>query len=101
MQFEGYKTFGHVCGVHTVKQGLDQQLSTPEEDVASDELTFLDELKGFVVARKYMFQFDTKESIIIICNQVKNELYSLRAGGEREGQTTLPYCFNQSILLIT
>jgi len=45
-QFEGYKTFGHVFGVHTVKQVLDQQLSRPEEDVAADELTFLGALKG-------------------------------------------------------
>jgi hypothetical protein len=87
VQFEGYKTFGHVCGVHTVKQVLDQQLSRPEKDVATDELIFLDALKGLVVARKYMCQFDIVNSIIIICNQVKYELYSLRAGGERGGQT--------------
>ena len=72
MQFEGYKTFGYVCGVLAVKQVLDQQLSRPEEDEAADELTFLDALKGVVVARKYMCQFDTEDSIIIICNQVKN-----------------------------
>ena len=95
MQFEGYKTFGHVCGVHTVKQVLDQQLSRPEEDVAADELTFLDALKGLVVARKYMCQFDIEDSIIIICIQVKYELYSLRAVGWGGRQHFLTVSINQ------
>ena len=74
MQFEGYKTFGCVCGVHIVKQVLDQQLSRPEEDVTADELIFLDALEGLVVARKYICQFDIEDSIVVFCNQVKNEL---------------------------
>jgi hypothetical protein len=77
----GYKTFGHVYGVHTVKQVMDQQLSRPEEDVAANELTFLDALKGLAVARRYMCQFDIED--IVICSLVKNELYILRVGGER------------------
>jgi len=54
VQFECYKSFVHVCGVHTIKQVLDQQLIRPEEDMAAEELTFLDALKGLVVARKYI-----------------------------------------------
>ena len=53
----------------------------PEEDVAANELAFLDALKGLVVARKCVCQFHIEDGIIIICNQAKNELYSLRAGG--------------------
>jgi hypothetical protein len=74
VHFEGYKTCDRVCGVYPAKQVLVQQLSRPEEDVAADELSFLNALKGLVVARKYTCQFDIGNSIIIICNQVKNEL---------------------------
>jgi hypothetical protein len=84
VQFEGYKTFRRVCGVHTVKQVLHQHLGRPEENVAADELIFLYVLKGLVVARKYMCQFDIEDSIVIICNRAKNELYNFRAGGQRE-----------------
>jgi hypothetical protein len=35
----------------------------------------LDALKELEAARKYMCQFDTKNNIIVMCNEVENELY--------------------------
>jgi hypothetical protein len=37
--------------------------------------TFLDALKGLEATRKYICQFDTKYSIIVMCNRVESELY--------------------------
>lgn len=68
----------------------------PEEDVAANELAFLDALKGLVVARKCVCQFHIEDGIIIICNQAKNELYSLRAGGVGGGADNTSFLF-QSI----
>jgi hypothetical protein len=39
----------------------------------------LDSVKGMEVARKYMCQFDTENSNVVLCEQVENELYRLRA----------------------
>jgi hypothetical protein len=63
---------------------VDQQLTRPEEEpekekkVAEDRTTFLDALKGLEVDRKYVCQFGTDYSIIVLCNTVENELYRLR-----------------------
>jgi hypothetical protein len=51
-------------------------LTRPEEEVAEHKATFLDALKGLEAARKYMWQFDTKNNIIAMCSKVKNELYT-------------------------
>jgi hypothetical protein len=63
---------------------LDQHLTKPEgktneEEVAEHKATFLDALKGLEAATKYICQFDTKNSINVMCNKVDNELYRLRA----------------------
>jgi hypothetical protein len=56
----------------SVNQVLDQNLTSPEEEpeeveeVIEHKTTFLDALK----ARKYMCQFDTKNSITVMCNEV-------------------------------
>jgi hypothetical protein len=44
-----------------------------EEEVAEHKTTFLDLLKVLEAARKYIHQFDTKNSIIVMCNKVENE----------------------------
>jgi hypothetical protein len=49
----------------------------------------LDALRGLEAARKYICQFDTKNSIIVMCNKVENELYRLTAQAEKE--TKDPY----------
>jgi hypothetical protein len=53
--------------------------SEEEEEVAEHKALFLDALKRLEAARKYMCQFDTKNSIIVMCSKVGNELYRLRA----------------------
>jgi hypothetical protein len=60
-----------------------------EEEGQGSELkaTFLDELKGWEAARKYTCHFDTKKNIIVMCSEVENELYRLRAR-ERMKQKT-------------
>jgi hypothetical protein len=51
------------------------------------EKVFLGALKGLEAAREYVYQFDTKNSITVICNRVGNELYRLRAQGEMKQKT--------------
>jgi hypothetical protein len=69
-----------VCGVQSVDQVLDQQLTRLEgEKVAEHKATFLDALKGLEVARQYLCQFDTKKNIVVICRKVESELFRLRA----------------------
>jgi hypothetical protein len=61
----------------SVNQVLDQDLPRPkEEEVAERKATFVDALKGLGATRKYMYQFDTKNSITAMCNRVENELYN-------------------------
>jgi hypothetical protein len=50
-----------------------------KEEVAEHKVAFLDAWKGLEAARKYMCQFDTKNNIIVMCNEVENELHRLRA----------------------
>jgi hypothetical protein len=57
-------------------------LTRPEDEVAKNNA-----LKGLEVAKKYMCLFDNKNSTIVICNNVANELYKLRAQ-EKEKQKT-------------
>jgi hypothetical protein len=85
VEIEDYTTCGSalkVCGIQSVIQVLDQDLPRPEEEekeeVAEHKATFLYALKGQVAVRKYMFQFDTKNSITAMCNKVENELYRIR-----------------------
>jgi hypothetical protein len=63
-------------------------LPEEEEEVAEHKTTFLDAMKGLEEARKYMCQFDTENNIIVMCNEVENELYRLRAQ-EKNKQKTL------------
>jgi hypothetical protein len=60
---------------------LEQHLTRPEEEekVSEHKAIFLDALKKLKVSRKYMGQFDSKNNIIVICNEVLIELYRLRA----------------------
>jgi hypothetical protein len=44
-----------------------------------NKATFFDALKGWEAARKCMCEFGTENSILIMCNSVKYELYRLRA----------------------
>jgi hypothetical protein len=72
---------------------LDQHLTRPEEEpeeekeVVQPKVTFLDALKGLEAARKYIHRFDTKRSIILMCSVTEDELYRLRAGGEKKQKT--------------
>jgi hypothetical protein len=63
-------------GVWSVDQVLEQHLTRPEkepeEEVAEHNATFLDVLKGFKAARKYIQQFDTKNNITVTRNKVEN-----------------------------
>jgi hypothetical protein len=43
-----------------------------EEEVAKHKTTFSDALKGMEAARKYIYQFDTKNNIIVMCRKVEN-----------------------------
>jgi hypothetical protein len=75
-----------VCGIQSVDQVLDQHLTRPEEeDVAEHKATFSDALEA---ARKCMCQYDNGNNIIVMCNEVKNELYRMRAQ-EKKKQKTL------------
>jgi hypothetical protein len=78
VQFAKYTTSDSaldVCGIQSVAQVLDQQLTRPEEkpeeaeEVAEHKATFSDALKGLETARKYMCQSDTKNNITVICNK--------------------------------
>jgi hypothetical protein len=81
------------CGVRNVNQVLDQHLTRleeepeEEEEVAEHKATFLDALKRQEAARKYTCQFDTKNYITVMFNKVENELYRLRAKGEKKQKT--------------
>jgi hypothetical protein len=74
---------------------LDQHLTRSDEDpeeeeeVAEHEATFLDAVKELEAARKYMCQFGTENSVIVMCNYVGNELYRLRAQGRKKQKTNL------------
>jgi hypothetical protein len=65
---------------------LDQQLTRPEEEleqeeeeVAEDNVTFLDALKGLEVVRMYICQFDVEDSIIVLFSKLEIEVYRWRA----------------------
>jgi hypothetical protein len=87
VQFEDYTcdSTPEFCGIQSVDQVLDQQLTRSEEEpegdkeVAEHKATFLDALKGLEAARKYIHQFHTKNNITVKCNNVQNELYRMRA----------------------
>jgi hypothetical protein len=82
-----------VCGVWSVNQVLRQHLSRPEEEpeqeeeVAEHKATLFDALKGMEAARKCIYQFDTKNNIIVMCNKVETELYTVIAQGEKKQKT--------------
>jgi hypothetical protein len=62
-------------------------LTRPEEEkeeVAEYKATFLDALKGLEAARKCIHQFDTENDVPVMCIKVENELYGLRAQGEKK-----------------
>jgi hypothetical protein len=86
MQFEDYTTHDsalEVCRIQRIDHVLDQHLSRPEEaeEVAEHKVTFLDAQKELEAARNYMCHFDTENNISVMCNEVENELYRLRAQG--------------------
>jgi hypothetical protein len=96
VQSEDYPTCDsalEICQVWGVDQVLGQHLTMPEEEteeeVAEHKATLLDGLKGLEAARKYIHQFDTKNSIIVMCNKVENELYKLRAQEEKKQRTLI------------
>jgi hypothetical protein len=64
-----------------------QEETEEEEEVAEHKATFWDAPKGLEAARKYIHQFDTQNSTTVICNKVENELYRLRAQGEKKQKT--------------
>jgi hypothetical protein len=57
-----------------VDQMLNQHLTRPEEEQEVTELkaTFSEVLNELEPARKYMCQFDTENSIIVMCCEVEN-----------------------------
>jgi hypothetical protein len=55
----------------------------PEKEVVEDKMAILYLLKGLEAARKYMCQFDSEESTVVMCNKVENELYRLRTEGRK------------------
>jgi hypothetical protein len=67
-----------VCGIRSVDQVLDQHLikaekePEEEEEVAEHKGTFMGALKGLEGARKYIHQFDTKNTITVMCTKVEN-----------------------------
>jgi hypothetical protein len=84
VQSEDYPTCDSVLEVYRVQifdQVLDQHLTRPkeqpeeEEEVAEHKATFLDAPKGLEAARKYINQFDTENSITVMCNKVENKSY--------------------------
>jgi hypothetical protein len=86
VQPEGCPTYAlKLWGVRSVNQVLVQHLTRPEEEpkeedeVAEHKTKFLVALKGLEAARKYIYQFGAKKSIIVMCSKVENELYRLRA----------------------
>jgi hypothetical protein len=88
--FEDYTTCDSdlkVCGIQSTKQVVDQyltRLQDDEEEVAEQKSTFLDAMKGLKAAGRYMCQFDTENSITVMCNIVENEFYRLlRAQGRK------------------
>jgi hypothetical protein len=88
VQFEDYTCVSalKVCGIQSVSWVLDQHLTRPEEEeeVAEHKVTFLVALRGLEAARKYMCQFDTKNSIIAMCSKAENELCRLRTQGKKK-----------------
>jgi hypothetical protein len=98
MRSEDYPTCDsalEVYRVQRVNQVLDEDLTRLEEELEAEEevevaeckATFMDPLKGLEAARKYIHQFDTKNSIIVMCNKLESKLYRLRAQGEKERLT--------------
>jgi hypothetical protein len=89
VQSEDYPTCANdlrVCGVQSVDQVLDQQLTRLEEEekVAEHKATFFDALKGLEAARKCIDQFDTKNNIIVMCSKVESKLYRLKVQAEKQ-----------------
>jgi hypothetical protein len=82
-----------VCGVWSGEQVLDQHLINPEKNqkwkrkFAENKATFLDALKGLEAARKYVCQFDTKNSITLMYNRVENKLCRLKSQEEKKQKT--------------
>jgi hypothetical protein len=72
-----------VCGIQSVNQVLNQQLTRPEEELEEEEEiaehkpTFLNAFKRLEASRKYLWQFDTQNNNIVMCSEVENELYRL------------------------
>jgi hypothetical protein len=89
VKFDDYTTCDSAledCGIQNVDDRmLDKHLTRPEkepeeeEEVAEHKATFLDALEGLESVRKYMCQFDTENNILVKCNEVENELYTLGA----------------------
>jgi hypothetical protein len=69
---EGYPTchsIPEICGARNVSQVLDQHLTRPGKNQKRKmklQNIKLDALRGLEAARKYICQFDTKNSIIVM-----------------------------------
>ena len=48
------------------------------------KVTFLDAVNGLEAARKFMFKFEIKDSVSVVCNKAENELYRQRTQGRKE-----------------
>jgi hypothetical protein len=62
-----------------------------EEEVAEHKPTNLDPLKVLEAARKYMCQFDTENSNIVMCNKVENYLHRLKAQEKKKEETLIEW----------
>lgn len=92
----------NVCEIQTVDQVLEDHRSDQkeEEDADDDEddeeeavkveekVTFLKALEGLEVVRRYFQQFDVEDSVLVSCNMLENELYSVKQH-EKKKQTTM------------
>jgi hypothetical protein len=48
---------------------------------------FLDARKGLEASTKYMCEFDTENSIVVMWSNVENEIYRLSAQGKKKKET--------------
>ena len=65
-----------ICGINAVDCVLDQQLSwSGGGEVTEDKAEFLDAQTGLEAASKHTCQFGIKDSNVVMCSKVANEVY--------------------------
>jgi len=78
-RLHSYESALQFCEVHGVDQVLGRKLNRPqepaeeEEEVAEDKVNFY-AMEALEVAKKYMWQFYNKYSIVTMCSRLENEL---------------------------